>query len=117
MLTFSEFWSSYPKRLGSNPKSAAQKKYNALVKSGIEPERMINSAKAYADELRDQKKLGTEFVCQARTWLNQERYNDYAPDPGSAERTAKINADMLRRGWKWNGAKWEKIEANILSAG
>lgn len=118
MLTFTDFWGSYPRRLGANPKAAAQKKYTALIKSGIDPERIVNSAKAYADECKTLRQIGTQFVAQARTWLNQERYNDYAPDPSSAERNAKIDADMRRRGYSWADGRWQKIEiANIMGAG
>ena len=97
-LTFADFWVAYPKRRGPNPKIPAEKKFYAAVKSGVDPERIINSAKAYADELRGLKQYGTEFVCQARTWLNQCRWEDYAPDPGSADRNAKLDAMMAYPG-------------------
>ena len=107
-MDFNSFWQAYPKRRGSNPKVPARTKWDAALKSGVEPERIINSARAYADELRETGKLNTEFVCQAVTWLNQKRYEDYAVDPGSVERNAKIERDMAVRGWKWNGEKWEQ---------
>jgi hypothetical protein len=109
MLTFSEFWAIYPKRKGANPRALAEKKFNSAIRSGVDPERIINSAKRYADELRETEKLNTEFVCQAATWLNQRRFEDYAPDPGSKERDAKIDADMKRRGYEWDGSKWQKV--------
>ena len=112
-LTFSDFWAAYPKRRGSNPRATAEKRFYAAVKSGVEPERIINSAKTYADELRELHKIGTEFVAQAQTWLNQRRWDDYAADPGSAWRTAKIEADMAARGWTWSGEKWVKNETMI----
>lgn len=111
LLTFTDFWDAYPKRRGSNPKAPAEKKYTAAIASGVDPERVINSAKAYADELRELNQIGTQFVAQAQTWLNQKRWDDYAPDPGSKERHAKIAADMAKRGWAWNGEKWVKIDA------
>ena len=115
-LTFSDFWAAYPRRRGSNPKAPAEKKFCAAVSSGIDPERIINSAKAYADELRDLQQLGSQFVAQAQTWLNQKRWDDYAPDPGSAERDARVAADMKKRGWCWTGQKWEKISAAPLNS-
>ncbi len=108
-MTFDDFWKIYPPRKGSNPKVLARTRWDRALKNGIEPERIINSAKAYGDELREQGKLGTEFVCQAATWLNQKRYEDYAPDPGSKERDAKIEADMARRGYAWRENKWVKV--------
>ena len=107
-LSFSDFWLSYPKRAGANPKHTAHQKYLAAVASGIEPERIINSAKAYALEARNEKIVGTRFVCQAVTWLNQKRWDDYAADPERIESDVKLDVDMKRRGWLWNGQKWEK---------
>lgn len=113
-MTFDAFWLIYPKRKGCNPKAPARTKWDRAIKKGVEPERIINSAKAYADELKDLGQSGTEFVCQAKTWLNQQRWEDYAPDPGSKERDAKINADMARRGYAWDGFKWVKEEPETL---
>ena len=108
---FSEFWNSYPKRRGPNPKFPAEKKYYSAVKDGADPEWIISSAKAYADESRDDGTFGTEFICQARTWLNQKRWEGYEPDPGSKERDAKIDADMKKRGYEWKDGKWQKDAA------
>jgi hypothetical protein len=108
-LKFSDFWEVYPKRLGPNPRALAEKKYAKAVQSGADPEHIISSARFYGEELRKMGKVGTEFVCMASTWLNQNRYLDYAPDPGNKDRQAKTDADMLRRGYKWNVDRWEKI--------
>jgi len=78
---FSEFWKAYPKRDGSNPRSPAEKKFTALVKSGEDPARIIAGAKRYAAELRAKGDEHTKFVAQAVTWLNQQRHNDYQPPP------------------------------------
>jgi hypothetical protein len=110
-LGFHDFWAAYPRRKGSNPRAPAEIKFCAIVKSGADPEHLISSAKRYGDELREQNLLGTEFVCQAKTWLNQKRWLDYQPDPASKERDAKIDADMANRGYKWSGSQWLKIIA------
>lgn len=107
-LTFSDFWTAYPKRLGANPRAMAEKKFCAAIKSGIDPERIVNSAKAYGDELRAQRKIGTEFVAQAVTWLNQKRYEDYAPDPGGTERQARMDEFMATKGFYWIAGRWQK---------
>src|ERR1700690_4223141 len=107
-LTFSDFWLCYPKRKGSNPKVLARTKWDRALRLGAEPERIINSARAYRDELTADGKVGTEFVCQASTWLNQQRWEDYKEDPGSKVREAKMNSFMANKGWIWNGTKWEK---------
>lgn len=106
--TFNDFWLAYPKRLGANPKAPAQKKFLAAVKAGVLPERIVSAAKAYADELRARQKIGTEFVCQAQTWLNQRRWDDYA-GPMEAKDRQRQEEYMASQGFRWNGEKWEKF--------
>jgi hypothetical protein len=107
-LTFSDFWLIYPKRKGSNPTTPARTKWDKAIKDGVDPEHIISSAKKYGDELREQDLINTPYVCMASTWLNQKRYLDYAPDPESKERDAKIDADMLIKGYVWDGKRWLK---------
>lgn len=75
---FDEFWSKYPKREGANPKEPARKKFLAAVKSGADPTAIIRGAEAYATEQQQLGKVGTTYVAQAVTWLNQQRWRDYA---------------------------------------
>ena len=75
MDDFDRFWTQYPKRLGANPKTVARQKFMRAVASGVSPELIISGVKAYAREL--DKKVGTEFVAMASTWLNQRRWGDY----------------------------------------
>lgn len=113
MTTFADFWLAYPKRKGANPKALAEQKYNLAVKKGVDPQHLLSSVKRYKDELREQSKLETEFVCMASTWLNQKRWLDYAPDSG--ERDTKIDNDMASRGYRWNGERWEKINGSTIN--
>jgi hypothetical protein len=39
--TFDRFKAAYPRRDGANPWQPAEKKFNALVKTGVDPEAMI----------------------------------------------------------------------------
>lgn len=80
---FEEFWKIYPKREGSNPKKPAQDKFDRLVKSGIAPVTIIEGAVAYGRSLSLQGKLGTVYVKQAVTWLNQHGWDDHAAVPDS----------------------------------
>ncbi|MBR1236860.1 hypothetical protein [Bradyrhizobium sp. AUGA SZCCT0182] len=57
---FDAFWSEYPRRDGPNPRKPAEQRFDALVKSGLDPE------------------FGTRFIPQAITWLNQQRWSDHA---------------------------------------
>jgi hypothetical protein len=115
-LTFFDFWLVYPKRKGSNPKAAARTKWDAAIKSGTNPEVIVNAAHAYRAEVMAENHLGTEFVCHARTWLNQKRYLDYEPDPGSKERIAKMDSDMAKRGYSWDGERWHKTDLEPVAS-
>lgn len=75
--TFLRFKLAYPKRDGSNPWKPAEKKFEALVKSGIDPEKIVAAAKQFAAEEGQRGKIGTPFIPMAATWLNQRRYADY----------------------------------------
>lgn len=75
---FEEFWKAYPRRDGANPRAPAEKKFKALVKSGVDPEIMIAAVKALASAESAKGNIGTSFIPQAMTWLNQNRWSDHA---------------------------------------
>lgn len=75
---FLEFWKHYPDRMGGNPKRSAFKNWQKRVKDGVKPADLIRAARGYCSELSDMKKIGTEFVMQAQTFLGpNERYVEY----------------------------------------
>jgi hypothetical protein len=78
---FLEFWETYPKRDGSNPKEPARKKFATLIKSGVDPGAIIAGACRYAADMRARVQENTPYVAQAVTWLNQQRWGDYSADP------------------------------------
>lgn len=91
-IAFSRFWAAYPKRV---EKKGAQAKFEAAVKSGVDPERIISAAEAYAKS--DNVRRG--FAKHPTTWLNAGCWDDEqaaAPipqqDPAQAQR-----ADFLRK--------------------
>lgn len=79
---FSEFWKSYPRRLGANPKAPAFKVFDAVVKQGADPQAIIAGAKRCA--AADHDKIGTPYIPQAVKWLRDRRWEDYAPDTPNA---------------------------------
>lgn len=114
---FEEFWKAYPKREGSNPKQPARKKYLGALRAGAEASEILAAVKRFAEEERKSEHIGTPYVPQALTWLNQQRWGDYAqsvaadstgppqpPDPSmpsDAElraKYAKIQAERQRPG-------------------
>jgi hypothetical protein len=73
------FWPEYPKRGdAANPKKPAKDKFVRLVKDGTDPEAMISAAKRFCQIEREAGRYGTDKVAQAITWLNQQRFSDYA---------------------------------------
>jgi hypothetical protein len=73
---FEQFWTCYPKRAGVNPKAAARKIWDRLVKFKQLPpmETMLERTKLFASECIKTKIYGTSFVPHARTWLSQRRF-------------------------------------------
>jgi hypothetical protein len=84
---FDEFWQAYPRRDGPNPRQPAETRFNALVKTGLDPEMMISEAKKLAVAENARGNIGTRFIPQAVTWLNQARWTDHAAIAALAELT------------------------------
>ena len=80
-IEFEEFWKAYPRRDGGNPKHPASKVFASKVRSGFDAEMIIAAARRYASEMRTKGQEGTPYVAQAKTWLNQHRFDDYKPPP------------------------------------
>lgn len=72
---FATFWARYPKRLGANPRVAAEKAYAKAIKAGADPAAILHGVERLTVEQR--KDIGTPYIPQAVTWLNQERWKDY----------------------------------------
>jgi hypothetical protein len=99
---FEEFWGAYPKRDGASPKAPARKSFFAAVKRGVEPAEIIEGARRCATKESD--KIGTKFIPQAVTWLNQSRWGDYTEQP---------ETPAVHTGWKPGMRTREEIEAEI----
>lgn len=84
-IDFDKFWLAYPERDGANPKAPAQKKFTAAVRAGEPPSAIIAGATAYARA--ETERVGTPYIAQAVTWLNQRRWEDYAPVAVAASTT------------------------------
>lgn len=84
---FERFWQAYPKRAGANPKAPARKKFLTKAKT-TDPEFIIRAAERYADDVdereRTDRRYSRDFVCQAQTWLNQERWSEYEDESDDA---------------------------------
>ncbi len=74
---FEEFWKVKPNRLGGNPKFMAKKKWDELMRSKIDPEKIISAARKWFAFETENKRIGSELVPMAKTWLHQRRFFDY----------------------------------------
>jgi hypothetical protein len=100
---FDEFWEAYPQRDGPNPRKPALAKFTARVRSGADPEAIIAAAGRYAAELRAKGRIGTPYVAQAVTWLNQDRFEDYAKPAAEPGASSKPTATTVTPGT----AQWD----------
>lgn len=110
--TFEEFWKTYPKRKGANPKDPARKLFEAAIKQGAEPAAIIAGARRCAADDRD--KIGTPYIPQAVKWLRDRRWEDYQPPAtaGPPQAPAGLPTDEeLRKKYGQSGAVPTQAEA------
>jgi hypothetical protein len=55
---------------GTVPIHASQRKRNALVESGLDPQMLIDEVRKFASTEAGRGNIGTRFIPQAVTWLN-----------------------------------------------
>lgn len=90
---FSFFWSLFPKRAGDRDRKAAVKAFAAAIKRASEQE-ILEGTERYAAFCDAMGKTGTEFVRQARTWLNADGWKE----PYEISRSA-TNGTSIHDNW------------------
>ena len=75
---FEEFWKAYPPRAGPNPRDPAERKFRALIKTGVDAELLIASVRKLASDESALGNIGTRFIPKATTWLSERRWADHA---------------------------------------
>ena len=70
---FEEFWNAYPKRIN---KQSAFRKFEHLLKLGVEQKRIIDAVHAYAKNTQATEK---QFIKSPDVWLNKGCYDDELP--------------------------------------
>lgn len=68
----------YPRRKGNYGWKAAERKFNSLVKTGVDPKAIISAAKRLGETLS--ARVGTEYIPKPASWLNSEDFVDLAVD-------------------------------------
>ncbi|MGJ4928132.1 hypothetical protein ACQR1I_16625 [Bradyrhizobium sp. HKCCYLS2038] len=114
---FDEFWKAYPRRDGPNPRKPAEAKFAALVKAGVDQQAVINAARKLGADEAARGNIGTRFIPQAMTWLNQQRWNDHAAvaaaPPSAADEAAQLEdaVRMFARSGRWS--RWAGPEPGM----
>lgn len=72
---FALFWAAYPPR-ADNPKKPALKAFADLVEAGVDAEALVRAAGAFAVHVKS-KGFDPVFTPHARTWLAQERFEEW----------------------------------------
>jgi hypothetical protein len=103
---FEEFKKAYPRRAGNYGWAAAEKKFNSLVKTGVDAKIIIAAAVKLCQTLRS--RINTEFIPMPASWLNSEDFTDIAADAFEAEQTdwdAVIKSYQRLGQWseRWGG--------------
>ena len=99
---FEDFWLAKPRRKGSNPKEPARIKFLRAIANGTDAQLIIGAARAWTKQHKDDGNEGTEFVPMAVTWLNQKRFNDYAPI--KASNIQAWDSIAAKHGYIWDQA-------------
>jgi uncharacterized protein YdaU (DUF1376 family) len=108
---FVEFKATYPRRNHAHTWTEAKPLFVEAMESGVPGELLIRTADTYAKIVRSEGKENTSVVADARTWLNQRRWENYADfQPVSHPKTQNGyngNVTPLRNGT--NGQQMPKI--------
>lgn len=76
---FNAFWDAYPKRDGNADRKGASKAFGPAIHRAGGAEAVVKAAARYAIHCREKGKIGTEFVKQARSWLNGDFWREWLP--------------------------------------
>lgn len=87
--SFDEFWTAYPKRKGANPKRPAKQKWEKAIQK-IHPQELLALTIRFALRMEAEETIGTPFVPQATTWLNQERWVEEREDPSGGDSDGSV---------------------------
>jgi hypothetical protein len=93
----------YPRRNGNYGWKAAERKFNSLVKTGVDPKIIIAAATRLCETLKS--RIGTEFIPMPTSWLNSEDFVESAVVAFEAEKP--IDWDVVLTDFKRWG-RWSR---------
>ncbi|MGW0034780.1 hypothetical protein ACWDXD_33805 [Streptomyces sp. NPDC003314] len=77
--SFGAFWLTYPKKIN---RGKAQEQWIAAMRKGVDPERIITAAQAYARSVAGKDPQYTSYPAN---WLRLERYDDEYPQASAGQ--------------------------------
>lgn len=107
---FELVWQAYPKRPGSNPKSKAFQAWNARIKEGEDPGKILQGTIRYKEFCEITGKAHTEYVMQAVRFFGkgQEYEQEWSPPehqgPVSREKALELKNARLADEWAREGS-------------
>lgn len=110
---FDAFWAAYPKRDGNADRKGAVKAFAPAVKRAGDHSLITRAAARYAAHCREKGKIGTEFVKQARSWLNGDLWREWLPQEPTKAAVSRV---MVREGspawdaWKRTGRRFNAMD-------
>jgi hypothetical protein len=93
---FEEFWGAYPKRDGSPDRKGAAKAFKTALRRAT-LETILDGTDHFREAMTARGKIGTEFIPQARTWLNGDRWNERYDTSTAADSKQAQNLAILEK--------------------
>jgi hypothetical protein len=87
---FGEFWRTYPKRSGSNPRQKAIGAYRQRLAEGVTPETILAGAVRFGAWCEGTGKVGTELVMQASRFVGPDRHFEEAWEVSAAAPAGRL---------------------------
>jgi uncharacterized protein YdaU (DUF1376 family) len=104
----------YPKRLGNYKWALAERKFNALVKTGVDSKKILEAARRLEATHRKLGNIGTQFVPMPASWLNSEDFTEIAA-MSFIEQPEELNWDAVLVAYKKTG-HWSRFAGNDPSS-
>jgi hypothetical protein len=111
---FIELKKIYPKRLGDYKWALAERKFNALVKTGVDSKKILEAARRLEATHRKLGNIGTQFVPMPASWLNSEDFTEIAA-MSFIEQPEELNWDAVLVAYKKTG-HWSRFAGNDPSS-
>jgi len=109
---FAAFMAVYPRRAGAVDRKQALKAFAPALKRA-DLQTILHGARAYNAEMTAKGKVGTEYVKQARTWLNADGWAEYQAQtdtvPGK-KRITVFEGSTAWNAWKATGKRFNATD-------